>query len=117
MDINLRFRHAQGVDIGPLSLPDSLTVQELKDRLLAEWPKEGPLVKDMPNGHTEVTLILNGKVLENGAVLRDLRPVMGNPEPDTIVTFHVVVRPAKAGRGSGKGSEKGKKQGCGCCLQ
>jgi hypothetical protein len=31
----------------------------------------------------------------------DLRPIMGNPDPDAVVTFHVVVRPAKAGRGSG----------------
>jgi hypothetical protein len=101
---------------------------------------EGSLAKELPNGVSEVTLILNGKVLENGTVLRgaffvlhlkfhdlvhwfiesegyirmiqcgfpimsmwctDLRPNMGNPEPDTLVTFHVVVRPAKAGRGSG----------------
>jgi hypothetical protein len=36
-------------------------------------------------------------------VLADLRAAMGNPEPDTVVTFHVVVRPAKVGKGSGMG--------------
>lgn len=29
-------------------------------------------MKDMPNGLSEVTLILNGKVLENAAVLRGM---------------------------------------------
>jgi hypothetical protein len=39
MDITLRFRHPQGTDIGPFALPEALTVEELKERLLLEWPK------------------------------------------------------------------------------
>lgn len=34
----IRFRHTQG-DVGPLSMPASLTVQQAKERLFAAWPR------------------------------------------------------------------------------
>ena len=36
--LQFRFRHTQG-DVGPLSLPVNLTVQQTKERLFEIWPK------------------------------------------------------------------------------
>jgi hypothetical protein len=41
MEVNVRFRHTQGGDIGPFAFLDTVTIQEMKDRLLQEWPKGG----------------------------------------------------------------------------
>ena len=35
--IQLRFRHTGG-DIGPSTFPDSTTIQQIKEKLVAEWP-------------------------------------------------------------------------------
>lgn len=37
-DIELKFRHVSG-DIGPLKLPGSCSILQVKEKLFAQWPK------------------------------------------------------------------------------
>lgn len=37
----MRLRHTYAGDLGPYTLPDTTTVQQLKDKVFAEWPKGG----------------------------------------------------------------------------
>lgn len=36
---SIRFRPVAGSDLGPYSFPDTATVQAVKDKIFAEWPK------------------------------------------------------------------------------
>ena len=38
-DIDIRFRHMSGTDVGPFRIGGASSVQAVKERLLAEWPK------------------------------------------------------------------------------
>ena len=38
-ELKVRFRHTTGTDIGPYNFQDSATVQQVKEKLLSEWPK------------------------------------------------------------------------------
>lgn len=111
--VDVRFRHTQG-DVGPFKVPASTSVQSLKDRLLIEWPKEGPLQAETPSSTADIRLILSGKFLDNTGSVDDLRPMMGEMEPDTIITLHTIIRPFTPPKGK---AEKESKQGCSCCLQ
>lgn len=114
--LQFRFRHTQG-DVGPLSLPISLTVQQTKERLFAAWPKDGPLGETGPNSPADLRLILSGKFLESSETLEALKPQMGELKSDTIVTLHVVVRLSMLSKMSGgKFGEKEEGTGCACCM-
>ncbi|EIE18185.1 hypothetical protein COCSUDRAFT_45596 [Coccomyxa subellipsoidea C-169] len=93
-DIELRFRHTSG-DIGPIKCAGTMSVEAVKERLLPEWPKEGPVHADQPTSITDLKLILGGKFLENGEILNDLRPAMGEIKVDTVVTMHDQARRRK----------------------
>jgi len=118
-DIQLRFRSTNG-DIGPFLFPDSTLVHNLRERLLVEWPKEGPLAQDPPAYATQIRLILSGKLVEPNKCLKDYRKDMGELKPDSIVTMHVVVRPVEQGQnGKQQGSnaeQKDQPKGCGCVI-
>ncbi|BDA48807.1 probable membrane-anchored ubiquitin-fold protein 4 [Coccomyxa sp. Obi] len=116
-DIELRFRHTSG-DVGPLKCAGTMSVGAVKERLLSEWPKEGPMHADQPSSTADIKLILGGKFLDNGEILNDLRPAMGEIKADTVVTMHVIVRLAGAGKAQGPSSkEKERQQGCYCLIQ
>ncbi|KAK9815908.1 hypothetical protein WJX72_011760 [[Myrmecia] bisecta] len=112
--ILIRFRHTQG-DVGPFSFPASATVHGLKERLLAEWPAEGPLSSERPNAAADLKLILGGKFLDVNTVLADLRAAMGDPQADTVVTIHIVVRPQTAAKATVKSEEASKQACCSIC--
>ena len=38
-DIEMRFRHPSGNDVGPLKIAGSCSVLAVKETVLAEWPK------------------------------------------------------------------------------
>ncbi|GAB4813495.1 hypothetical protein N2152v2_000541 [Parachlorella kessleri] len=96
-EYDIRFRHTAG-DVGPLKFAASSTVQEIKERLLVEWPTEGPLLKERPGSAAELRLILSGRFLSDTDSLRGLHSQnsLGEPKDDYLVTMHVIVRPPAA---------------------
>ncbi|CAL5223633.1 g6177 [Coccomyxa viridis] len=115
-DIELKFRHVSG-DIGPLKVSGSSSILQVKEQLYAQWPKDGPVSTDKPSAASDLRLILGGKFLDNSETLNDLRPSMGELKADTVVTMHVIVRPAPAGKPQTSKEKKEAQQGCGCTVQ
>ncbi|CAK0741160.1 hypothetical protein CVIRNUC_001304 [Coccomyxa viridis] len=114
-DIELKFRHVSG-DIGPIKVPGSSSILQVKELVFAQWPKDGPVSADKASAPPELRLILGGKFLAESETLNDLRPAMGEIKADTIVTMHVIVRAAPAGKPQGK-EKKEQQQGCSCSIQ
>lgn len=117
--IQIRFRHASG-DIGPYNFSESALVETVKEKLLAEWPKEGPLVQETPQQTSDIKLILSGKWCEGTKALKDYRREMGELKPDTLVTMLIVVRPsppAVSSQQQGPAKQDVEPQkGCGCAI-
>ncbi|KAK9868978.1 hypothetical protein WJX84_001375 [Apatococcus fuscideae] len=113
VDQDIRFRHTQG-DIGPLKFPSTSSVQDVRERLFADWPKDFPA--DAPTAPADIKLICNGKFLNGGETLNELRASMGDPRADQVMTLHLVIRPQAAVKGSAKGSEKAPAKRC-CIIQ
>ena len=86
----------------------------MKEIVLSEWPKEGPFAADVPTGPGEVKLILGGKFVDDTRALFDYRKEMGDPDKDTIVTMHIVVRRMSKTGKSGKERQSSK---CCCSIQ
>lgn len=114
-DLQIRFRHTSG-DVGPFVYSDATTVQQLKEKLLADWPKEGPLSNESPASPGDLKLILSGKYVDNHRTLRDYRKDMGDPQPGSVVTMHIVIRPASNGKANGPASENDAPKGCACVV-
>ncbi|KAL6753477.1 ubiquitin-2 like Rad60 SUMO-like-domain-containing protein [Haematococcus lacustris] len=116
--LHIKFRTTNG-DVGPLSFSDSQTVQQAKEKLWAEWPKEGPLSKEAPSSPNDIRLILGGKYVDAGKTLKEYRKDMGDIGLDSVVFFHMIVRPvpnpAKAG-GAPSPKEEVQKQSCACVI-
>ncbi|BBG95708.1 membrane-anchored ubiquitin-fold protein 6 precursor [Prunus dulcis] len=87
--IELKFRLSDGTDIGPHKYSPSATVQSLKEKILAQWPKEK---ENGPRTINDLKLINAGKILENNRTLADSRLPVGEL-PGGLITMHVVVRP------------------------
>lgn len=117
-EVNLRFRHTQG-DIGPTKFTVSTSIQNVKERLLTLWPKEGPLAAEQPSSSADIKLILAGKITDNAKTLQDYKREMGEYTPESIVTMHLVVRPPTAPKASGTGAPDTKEgpKGCSCSIQ
>lgn len=115
-EIQIRFRHTSG-DLGPYTFQDSATIQDVKEKLISEWPKDGAFAKEAPVTVADVKLILSGKYVENPKTLKDYKKEMGELKPDTIVTFHVVVRLTNAPKQTGTApGDKEAPKGCGCVV-
>ncbi|KAL3135369.1 hypothetical protein ABBQ32_007557 [Trebouxia sp. C0010 RCD-2024] len=114
-ELHIRLRHTSG-DIGPIEVPGSLTVEQFKERILADWPRDGALALETPTCPADLKIILSGKFLEASQVLDDLRPSMGDPKSDFIVTMHCVVRAAAFGKSSARSKDREKATGC-CTVQ
>ncbi|GBF97273.1 hypothetical protein Rsub_09964 [Raphidocelis subcapitata] len=115
--IQLRLRHPNG-DIGPFEVVESLTISQVKEVTFSQWPTEGPLSKENPTSASELRILCAGKFLENGKQLKDYRKEMGDPDAGAVVTMHVLVRPAAAGKAAAKDADDAAKQksGCGCVI-
>ncbi|KAE8077361.1 hypothetical protein FH972_015932 [Carpinus fangiana] len=87
--IELKFRLADGTDIGPSKYSPATTVASLKGKILAQWPKEK---ENGPKTINDVKLINAGKILENNRTLAESRVPVGEL-PGGVITMHVVVRP------------------------
>lgn len=103
--VQVRFRHTAG-DLGPFQFPETASVQSLKDRVFAEWPKgmqlftwvhqhiwkatvwcstqphdaDGLWSKEPPQQAGDVRLILSGKFLDSSKVLKGM-PLSPGPRP------------------------------------
>lgn len=118
--IQIRFRSTNG-DVGPFTFTEEQTIQECKDKLFAEWPKEGALSKEPPSSSNDIKLILSGKFVENAKHLKEYRKEMGEIKADTVVTMHIVVRPTtslvKQSNGAAASDTQDQSQkGCSCTI-
>ncbi|XP_021600885.1 membrane-anchored ubiquitin-fold protein 6 isoform X2 [Manihot esculenta] len=100
--IELKFRLADGTDIGPSKYSPTTTVANLKEKIIAQWPKDK---ENVPKTINDVKLINAGKILENNRTLAESRlPV--SELPGGVITMHVVLRPPIPDKKSGMVMEK-----------
>ena len=58
--IELKFRLADGTDIGPSKYNQSMTVSSLKEKIISQWPK-GNICASLPFHHY-VLIVLKNKL-------------------------------------------------------
>ncbi|PON57170.1 Membrane-anchored ubiquitin-fold protein [Parasponia andersonii] len=97
----LKFRMFDGTDIGHSTYAPSTTVATLKQKLVAEWPKDKAIV---PKSVSEIKLIHAGKVLENRKTLAESRITFGNV-PGEVITMHTLVQPTIVKKKTDKNQE------------
>ncbi|XP_009789083.1 membrane-anchored ubiquitin-fold protein 3-like [Nicotiana tabacum] len=111
--IEIKFRLADGSDIGPNKYMPNTRVDTLKEKIIAQWPKD----KDYgPKTINDVKLINAGRILENNKTLGESRLPVAEV-PGGVITMHVVVRPPMNEKSSDKLQDDSlKKGGCGCTI-
>ncbi|OWM79921.1 hypothetical protein CDL15_Pgr006225 [Punica granatum] len=111
--VELKFRLADGSDIGPAKYSLGTTVASLKEKVVSQWPRD----KDCgPRTINDVKLIHAGKILENNRTLADSRLPIGE-FPRGVITMHVVLRPLRPDKNKGKPEEDNvKKTRCSCMI-
>ncbi|KAK0589782.1 hypothetical protein LWI29_018475 [Acer saccharum] len=111
--VELKFRLYDGSDIGPFQYSPASTVAMLKERILADWPKDKKFV---PKAANDIKLISAGKVLENSKTVGQCRVPFGEL-PKGGITMHVVVQPplTKA-KTEKKVDEAPRKNFCSCSI-
>ncbi|KAL4603178.1 hypothetical protein ACB092_10G106800 [Castanea dentata] len=124
--IELRFRIYDGTDIGQGSYALSLTAATLKQKLVAEWPRDIASVSlgydtrhnenktVTPKSVNDVKLIHAGKILEDNKTLADSKITIGDL-PGGVVTMHVVVQPPVAKKKTEKNEEQMQKMNACTC--
>ncbi|KAF9666191.1 hypothetical protein SADUNF_Sadunf16G0203800 [Salix dunnii] len=90
--VELKFRLYDGSDIGPFRYSPASTVAMLKERIVADWPKDKKIA---PKAANDVKLINAGKILENNKTVGQCRAPFGDL-PKGVITMHVVVQPSLA---------------------
>ncbi|KAG6438416.1 hypothetical protein SASPL_103358 [Salvia splendens] len=90
--VELKFRLYDGSDIGPFRYSPASTVAMLKERVVAEWPKDK---KVTPKAANDVKLISAGKILENNKTVAQCKTPFGEL-PNGVITMHAVVQPSVA---------------------
>mmetsp|Transcript_16811 Transcript_16811/g.54990 ORF Transcript_16811/g.54990 Transcript_16811/m.54990 type:complete len:113 (-) Transcript_16811:329-667(-) len=110
-EMSIRFRLGDGTDIGPFTFSPVTSLWNVKERIIAEWPRDN----DRPGSTAELKLIHSGKILDNNKTLGEV----GVPA-NMLVTMHVVIRPPVDDTAKGGGRSSGdQKQSlrCGCVVQ
>ncbi|CAN0925027.1 Membrane-anchored ubiquitin-fold protein 4 [Linum grandiflorum] len=112
--VELKFRLYDGTDIGPFRYSPASTVAVLKERIVAEWPKDK---KTAPKGANDIKLINAGKILENTKTVGQCRAPFGEL-PNSVITMHVVVQPSpvKAKTAEKKVDDGPRKNLCSCTI-
>jgi len=111
--VELKFRLYDGTDIGPFRYSPASTVATLKERVVAEWPKDKKLA---PKAASDVKLINAGKILENSKTVGQCITPFGELS-ETVTTMHVVVQPALAkAKSEKKVDEARRKSMCRCSI-
>ncbi|KDP32712.1 hypothetical protein JCGZ_12004 [Jatropha curcas] len=111
--IELKFRLADGTDIGPSKYSPATSVLTLKEKIISQWPKDK---ETGPKTVNDVKLINAGKILENNRTLAESRlPV--SELPGGVITMHVVLRHLMPDKNSDKlHKDPSKKTGCSCSI-
>ncbi|XP_009106432.2 membrane-anchored ubiquitin-fold protein 5 [Brassica rapa] len=112
--IELKFRLADGTDIGPSKYSQFTTVASLKENIIAQWPKDK---ENGPKMINEIKLINGGKILENNTTISEARSIQICEHPGMVTTVHVVLPPPIIGRRDEKlQNEPPVKNSCVCCI-
>ncbi|KAI9153524.1 hypothetical protein LWI28_012673 [Acer negundo] len=83
--IEIKFRLTDGSDIGPRSFPAATSVANLKESILAQWPKE----KDNgPRTVKDVKLISAGKILENNRTRKKRKQLANHSRTNAFVLYY-----------------------------
>ncbi|WMV15263.1 hypothetical protein MTR67_008648 [Solanum verrucosum] len=88
--IEVKFRLFDGSDVGPFRFSPASTVAMLKERIVAEWPKDKKIA---PKAANDVKLISAGKILENNKTVGQCKTPFGEL-PNGVITMHAVVQPS-----------------------
>ncbi|KAG8486141.1 hypothetical protein CXB51_019531 [Gossypium anomalum] len=111
--IELKFRICDGTDIAHNTYTSSMTVANLKQKIVAEWPREKTVT---PKSINDLKLIHAGKVLENNKTLADFR-ITFDELPIGFIIMHVVVQLATTKKKTEKSKEDVQKlNSCGCVI-
>ncbi|KAI4350479.1 hypothetical protein L6164_004931 [Bauhinia variegata] len=111
--VELKFRLYDGSDIGPFRYSPASTVAMLKERIVAEWPKDKKIV---PKAANDIKLINAGKILENNKTVGQCRAPFGDL-PRGVITMHVVVQLSLAkAKPEKKVDEAPRKHVCSCTI-
>ncbi|KAI3760802.1 hypothetical protein L1987_51201 [Smallanthus sonchifolius] len=87
--IEIKFRLADGSDIGPIRYSPTTNVGSLKEMILSQLPKDE---ENGPKTINDIKLINAGKILENHKTLAESRSPVSEV-PGGIITMLVVMRP------------------------
>ncbi|KAB5520910.1 hypothetical protein DKX38_025229 [Salix brachista] len=111
--VELKFRLYDGSDIGPFRYSPASTVAMLKERIVADWPKDKKIA---PKAANDVKLINAGKILENNKTVGQCRVPFGDL-PKGVITMHVVVQPSLAkAKAEKKVDDAPRKHFCSCSI-
>ncbi|KAI3513660.1 hypothetical protein L1887_20997 [Cichorium endivia] len=111
--IEVKFRLADGSDIGPSKFSPTTTVGSLKEMILSQLPKGE---ENGPKTINDVKLINAGKILENDKTLAESRSPVSEV-PGGIITMLVVVRPHMPDKNNDKLHDGFAKQSsCPCAI-
>ncbi|KAK6135084.1 hypothetical protein DH2020_031147 [Rehmannia glutinosa] len=90
--VELKFRLYDGSDIGPFRYSPAATVAMLKERVVAEWPKDKRIAPKVAN---DVKLICAGRIVDNNKTVSQCKMPLGEL-PNGLITMHAVVQPSLA---------------------
>lgn len=110
--IDIKFRLADGTDIGPNKYAPPTTVASLKENIVAHWPQEK---ENGPKTMNDMKLIHAGKILENNRTLAECRVPVGEL-PGGVITMHVVLRPPSTKNNDKLQNDSPEKNGCSCSI-
>ncbi|KAK4798658.1 hypothetical protein SAY86_030984 [Trapa natans] len=111
--VELKFRLYDGSDIGPFQYPPTSTIGMVKERVVAEWPKDKKIT---PKSANDIKLINAGKILEISKTVGQCRVPFGDL-PNAVITMHVVVQQSLAKtKTEKKVDEVPRKQTCHCSI-
>ncbi|KNA03816.1 hypothetical protein SOVF_205510 isoform A [Spinacia oleracea] len=111
--VEVKFRLYDGSDIGPFRYSPASTVANLKERIVADWPKDKKVTPKVAN---DVKIINAGKILENSKTVGQCRMPFGELQKG-VITMHVVVQPSVAkAKTEKKIDESERKSICSCSI-
>ncbi|XP_051126505.1 membrane-anchored ubiquitin-fold protein 6-like [Andrographis paniculata] len=111
--VELKFRLADSTDIGPSKYKTSATVASLKEKIIAQWPKDK---ENGPKSINDIKLINAGKILENNMTVAESRTPLSEV-PGGVITMHAIVRPPLPDKHKDKLQDKSRKKvGCSCTI-
>ncbi|XP_021727517.1 membrane-anchored ubiquitin-fold protein 3-like isoform X1 [Chenopodium quinoa] len=111
--VEVKFRLYDGSDIGPFRVAPATTVANLKERIIADWPKDNKVTPKVAN---DVKIISAGKVLENSRTAGQCRMTFGELQKG-VITMHAVVQPTVAKTKTEKKiDESERKSICSCSI-